>query len=223
LTGSIDNQPEHFAGPLSGGTFSSTAGILGFADNEGYLVVPGDSFQPGVFLSPEVLVQLPPGVPDPRSWFCAIDAPITAIGEPMAITSTLHDLRRLGACPGTPVTGQLVDCDPVLGCAGGQIQGQLGANDFTIQGAGSNALPGLWESNDLPSGGVLVLRWPSIGATGAGMLRTPNDTSDPGAVYCIGSAVIGAGGKVTLSDVSRLGTCAEAKPVAGELSVCVNY
>jgi hypothetical protein len=58
----------------------------------------------------------------------------------------------------------------------------------------------------------------------AGILVMPAGSPDPGAVYCVGGSENPDNGPVTVLDnLSRLGTCADAPPLEGSLSVCIGF
>ena len=69
-------------------------------------------------------------------------------------------------------------------------------------------------------GGGAMLRWQSQDQGGVGILLTPPTGDDPGTFYCIGAIDIDG---VQLSKISRLGTCAEGKPISGELRLGGRY
>jgi hypothetical protein len=60
------------------------------------------------------------------------------------------------------------------------------------------------------------------GALNPFVLLMPDGSPDPGALYCVGSVSYDPKtGNAVFGALSRLGTCAEATPIAGTVSACV--
>ena len=144
----------------------------------------------------------------PGQWICDAETPNaeTANGFPFLITNpvTLSGLHRLGTCPGTPIGGEFVCKDG--SCSLGEVGGTLTGGDVDPSTRGFTVFFG---------GGLFV----NLSAGSGGVLLLPQDHPDAGALYCVGT-VVDDGGAVKLGALSRLGTCAEAEPVAGGVTVC---
>ena len=144
----------------------------------------------------------------PGQWICESQAPFaeTTIGFPAFLANqvTLSKLHRLGTCPGKPIGGEVVCKDGT--CSLVDIGGTI---------TGANIDTTLLDLTVFFGGGMFV----NLSAEGGGMLVLPGDHPDAGAFYCVGSVVVD-GGAVKLENLSRLGTCAEAEPIAGDVAVC---
>jgi hypothetical protein len=176
----------------------------------------------GVFFFPTSQQQAPPSVgvlripsaapSDPGQWICDPLLPSIPQGNDELTLSflpapvTLTTLRRLGTCPGAPIGGEIVcqgstaTCD--LGDLGGTMTGGV------IDGSSPYMTPFF-------NGGLFL----DVSAQSGGLLQLPDDNADAGALYCVGSVKVAVDGAVTLSGLSRLGTCAEATALGGELTV----
>ncbi len=174
-------------------------------------------------------LQMPEGAPDALSWFCDDTGANVGFASPqnksLVAGATLADLRKLGACPGVPVSGQLDYC--LVGsttCSWGTFQGTIGGDPITapsISGGLGSGWPGP-QVVTLDDGGLLVIR--VTGGKPTGILIRPGCGPNAGGLYCIGSITPGPlPDKLVLGELSRLGTCAEAPAVAGSLSMCVSY
>jgi hypothetical protein len=158
-----------------------------------------------------------PSPTSPGQWICELLAPNVSqdigvgafLGEPVTLTG----LRRLGACPGAPIGGAIV-CQGGT-CALGELGGTM-TNGAEIMGTGGVVDGSSPNVAAFDAGGLFV----NISAQSGGVVRLPDDHPDAGALVCVGSVVVAANGVVTLSELSRLGTCAEAAAIGGELTVC---
>ena len=175
-----------------------------------------DGSAPGVV----AMLRLPEGAQGPATWFCDADAPTVTfvpVGAPnttglLSITGTLGSLRALGACPGTPTTTHFALTNEGLTGAVDGMPFQSALNPGGLYPFGPLEIgAGFYE------GGSLVLResYPTA------VVVLPASSADPGGVYCVGSAEDQSDGSTTFTQVTRLGSCAQAPAVAGSVSVCM--
>jgi hypothetical protein len=171
------------------------------------------------------LLRMPGGDPRGGEWFCAGGGSRVSLGAPR--TFALASLARLGPCPGAPVEGEVVGCfGGQLGfCpAGPSLRSTLrGAEfDWTSAVTGTGGMPGLYEIF-LDNGGLLTLDI-DLDTVLGGLLFIAPGSPDEGALYCFSGGFLEPGGqgaiKFTLGGLSRLGTCADAKPVDGAIAGC---
>ena len=185
----------------------------------------------GSFAASEVLVQggWPAAV---GAWYCARDVSFARSSGPdgEAYTFAVPSLSRLGACPGVPVGGSIAACLDLAGtaaCAGASL-----SLSGTVEQAALTTTSGVGASTSKLTDGVVaeftfdgqgVLRVQSDGATTSGFLLMPNADQTGHILYCVGQGTaFKATDKMlslTLSDVSRLGECADGTP-AGSLDGC---
>jgi len=190
------------------------------------LFAEGDLEAPGASAGATAILRMPTEGPHAGEWFCAGQGTSVTMGDPQK-TFTLGSLVRLGACPGTPVAGEIDGCfgGDLLFCPKGtKLTSSLdGAPfDWTSAVKGWGGAPGYYQIF-LDNGGLLVLDIELDTVLGGYLFIAPG-SPDAGAVYCFGGGSLQPGGqgaiKFTLTGLSRLGTCADATPVGGELSGC---
>jgi hypothetical protein len=163
---------------------------------------------------------MPAGAPDAGVWLCDNKGETVTVGG-AALTFALHALRRLGSCPGAPVPGQISYCEgDATSCTPGQFDGSINGAPFHAEFDASGADPQQWwEDGTIQGGGIFG--WSGApGTPGTGFLVAPASFSDPDSLYCLGSVSYANAGQTTASDLSRLGPCADAVPVSGELDWC---
>jgi hypothetical protein len=217
LSGSLEGQavslpevpmgaPAGFSGPATG----NPAYVVGFGEG-GFLHVRGGSLA-GPFQSPEIWLLMPAGAPDTGVWLCDTHGE-TVTPSPPTVTVPLHALRRRGSCPGVPVVGQ-------INYQAGVFAGSIDGADFqALLSAGSSGMQ--FEEGEIMGGGMFSWSWATPTSPGTGVLVTPATFSDPGSLYCVGNISTNVAGQRLLSDLSRLGPCADAAPVPGDLDVCL--
>lgn len=175
----------------------------------------------GLFRVPAVpLVPGQPLLANQGLWVC--DAPGPTVTTVPLTTSfqpvTFASLRRLGTCPGVPVEGQLTRCDKGVACAADGVIGTVAGHPVNATYSGSFATNDLTVETDFDGRGLLL--WDS--GPDPSVFVMPDGTGDAGAIYCIGS--VGADpatGESILGNLSRLGTCADAQPIAGSVTACI--
>jgi hypothetical protein len=173
------------------------------------------------------LFRMPVEAPSAGQWFCAGAGSSVSRGADEH-RFRLASLSTLGGCPGTPVAGT------VSACLGGGLelcpQGthltsslEGAAFDWSASIEGWGGALGLYEVR-LDNGAVLTLDL-DLDAVLGGLLLMPADGPDPGAAYCFGGGSLEPGAqngiRFTLSGLSRLGSCAEASPLDGQLDGCI--
>jgi hypothetical protein len=216
FTGTIDGvalQDEVTEGEL----FATTDLVGGITEGDGVFFFPTSQQEAppgvGVLRIPSPAPSDPSSSPtSPGQWLCDPLLPSVPQGMDeltlffLAAPVTLTALRRLGTCPGAPVGGEIV-------CQGGTGTCDLGDLGGTMTGG---VIDGSSPNMTVFSDGGLFL---DISAQSGGVLRLPDDHADADALYCVGSVKVAVDGAVTLSGLSRLGTCAEATALGGELTV----
>jgi hypothetical protein len=206
---------------------------------------PSTSFFGGSSPSAVVTIQPAAAAGGPLSGICDAGDPVVTF-TPVWVngrlrvyaTTKLASLRKLGVCPGAPVDAKLqISLNPdttpssSLPFQGGMfLTGTVGGASFQAQWYGGNFGYSWLDPGTLPTGGEFfegggfVEALPDGGRELSGILVMPAGSPDPGAVYCVGSSESLDGGAVTvLSDLSRLGTCADAPTLSGSLSVCATF
>lgn len=233
LVGGFDGQPIHVKSDLHLGFAASTPGtsyIMSFSDRS-YLRVPApDGYGSGTFPTKRVMLSMPPEGPSPGLWLCdpsSEDVAINASDDSLSLSISigLHDLRSLGICPGTPVDGALVYCDPAVEFCGKILSGELAGTplapelDVAVSKIGDpEHLVGFQD------GGMLAIEFSAGMTGGTGVVVTPSTAADPAAVYCIGKVSPGSdAAHFELTDISRLGSCDDGKPINSALSVCAGW
>ena len=226
LVGNIEGQAVSAASPKGGGfaTYPPKADdpSIGMSLGDGGLVFVSGNTAGSSFKSPAIWVRMPAGAPNGGAWLCDMQGEtISVTGSPTPTTKfTLHALRRLGNCPAIPVSGQLGYCDnPSASCSLGALDGSINGAPFHAD-LGGGILGPSNEFGDLLSGGMLALE---LAPQKQGALLTPLAFSDPSALYCVGSVSPNPGKATVLSELSRLGSCAEAPAVSGELTLCLGF
>lgn len=199
-----------------------------FSDGQGHVALFAEQAleTPGTTAAARGLFRLPQGAPRAGEWFCAGSGSSVTTDAPR--TFALAGLARLGDCAqGTPVSGEISAClgaDPGLCPLGNRLKSSLDGAAFDWTGAvtGWGGQLGLYEVY-LNNGGVLALYIEADTVLG-GLLYLGDEAADPGAAYCFGGGGLtpGAQGAIqfSLSGLRRLGTCADAAPVAGALDGC---
>lgn len=246
LLGSIDSVPIDVTVPFfhGGGTLQNTLdapGVITSADeNDGHLIFmystcshvndvvtcPTDL---GMFRVPFVPpVPGEPPVPNQGLWICNATGPTVTytaqeskpVEEQVRGPVSFASLRRLGACPGVPVSGQLTQCENDNFCGKESITG-------TVDG---HPVDGAFVSGMYSDGTALetVFEGRGILLSGPGhepsVFLMPDGSGDAGAIYCIGSTETDpVTGKLVMGNLSRLGTCAEAEPIAGSVTACLGF
>lgn len=210
IHGAIGDEPYDKAAGSVGASFSEH-GYVDSMVSGGVFLLGGDSYVLGAAenVGETAWLTIPSFLPKAGTVLCDDGAP-TIKTAPMSADSliVLSSLRELGACPGVAVSGKLVSNLT-------SIDGDLAGAPFSVS-VGSSFGGGEAQGYSLVGGGAM-LRWQSQDQGGVGILLTPPTSDDPGTFYCIGAVDIEG---VQLSKISRLGTCAEGKPISGELRVC---
>jgi hypothetical protein len=105
----------------------------------------------------------------------------------------------------------------------------VGHFDGSIDGAPFHAVIGGAGAGPLAEGGSLqgggMFEW-KVGAgmtSGTGVLQAPSSFADPGSLYCVGSVLPDLTGETMVANLSRLGRCADAVPVSGDIEVCLGF
>jgi hypothetical protein len=246
ITGTVGGVPVQIDGPFSGATTSD--GIIASSEpfRETAFFTPQTFFpngdpDPWFFRgsSPSAVVTIQPaaGAGGPSSGICDAGHPVVTFTTVLVndltrvfATTKLTSLRMLGVCPGAPVDAKLQISTTMTpsGLEPDLLTGTIGGVAFQAleQGGGfgvGTSEPDLWPGGgEFFEGGGLVQQ----GGDGdpGGILVMPAGSPDPGAVYCVGSSEWLDGGAVTvLHDLSRIGTCADAPPLSGSLSVCAAF
>jgi hypothetical protein len=223
ILGVIDGVPLSFSVPSTGAGQREGFFVL-TAEQGSHLVLFTSSSPDGSAPHADVgllgIPVLPAGDPSPLSthqglWICDETgitgkiSPKTLSIEPLTFTAP----RSLGACPGQPVSGQLMECDNGVGCGLSDLDGVVGGQPVHAEFDGGFAGETMFQGRGLLASG---------GPLNPFVFLMPEGSPDPGALYCVGSADTDAAtGNLVLGDLSRLGTCAEATPIAGSVSVCV--
>lgn len=200
-----------------------------FFQTQGHVALFGESDleQPGSSAGAQGLFRMPSEGPHGGEWFCAGSGTQVTVGAPK--TFKLASTARLGPCPGTPVTGEVVGCfggDVGMCPKGTTLTSTLkGAEfDWTSAVTGWGGMPGLYEIY-LNNGGILAL-YIELDTVLGGLLYIAPGSPDEGAAYCFSGGSLQPGGQsgiaFTLSGLSRLGTCADAKAVEGALEGCTD-
>jgi hypothetical protein len=240
IAGTVDHVPVQIYDPFFSANFAPRA--VGAAYGDPYYVaaafIPETWFPCGAMApscpdayggstpSAAALLNLPLGSGGTPTWLCDADHPIvtfTPLGspgvQPLDVASTLTSLRKLGACPGAPVDASLsLSFDELTG---------------TIHGTSFKSAVEMPLQYHLPEYYTGPVAWPFQGdglivfetaspEYQAGVVVMPTGSPDPGAVYCFAGPDYGWNNAnlSVIPNLSRLGTCAEAAPVAGSLAVC---
>jgi hypothetical protein len=148
--------------------------------------------------------------------FCADHTEVVQsgeLGDGGTFAAGLSGLRKLGACPGSPVSSDAVFCDS--GCEH-VIEGMIDGVSLTLDGTGGF---GAVETT-LDGGGHLSYQ------SGGLMIWMPDNSGlEGGAIYCVDSLtqLPGDPERFQLEGVSRLGSCSDAGLVQGTVDVCVSF
>ena len=219
ILGSLDGQPLSYS-VAEYGSFVWTGGLNLFAGTSaGQLVFftngppAGDGQHTDAgFIGIPIL---PPEQQTPLNnhaglWLCQAPGPTLQIdpGTGALASAAFSALRSLGACPGKPVSGYLASCKGAKpDCSNGDLVGTVnGQAVHAVFGGSFNDVEILYEGQGLLVPGADLSPYVFI---------MPQGNADAGAVYCIGGQDAGK-----LTSLSRLGTCGEAAPIQGSLSVC---
>ncbi len=223
ILGVLDGAPLSFSVPVSGAGQREGFFVLS-AQQGSHLILFTSSSPDGSAQHADVgLLGIPvlaEGDPSPLSthqglWICddtgltGAISPKTLSIEPVTFTAP----RSLGACPGEPVSGQLTECEDGVGCSFSDLDGVVGGQPVHAVFDGGFNGENMFQGRGLLASGSSLQPF---------VFLMPEGSPDPGALYCVGS--VGADpatGNLVLGDLSRLGTCAEATPIAGAVSVCV--
>lgn len=228
IAGSIDGEEFHtrhrhfIVGSSTGKTnlFFTTLGRI--------VLSPEDSTAQGEAVAASGLLRMPAEGPSPLDVFCVGTG--TVLAPPGPASYSLRSLRTLGECPGTPVEGQV--SISLKFAEGSPIESTIPGAEFKWSDQVASAGPFQMDNTgerawniDLSNDGVLIVDLYN-GAVDGALLMIASSSPDAGAVYCAGSgSVLQDSGNVTptkivLNDLSRLGTCATAEPIDGEVDVC---
>jgi hypothetical protein len=240
IAGTVDGAPVQIYDQFFQATFAP--GAIGTSkdspNDEGVVLVPETQFPCGAMApdcpnvyggstaSAAAMVNLSLDGGGTTIWLCDADHPtvtFSPLGSPEAqtidVASTLASLRNLGSCPGAPVDAKLTSSiGPLAGVLNGTSfesaivmpivypSPHLGYGDAVLAYQGGGAL--LWETG--------------TAQREAGVILMAAGSPDPGAVYCFDGPdyAWGSAGPSVVPNLTRLGTCAEAPPVKGSLSVC---
>ena len=226
LDGSLAGAPFHASYPRTTGRLVD-ATFQSFFKTRGDVLLTGESnFTEGAAVGATGIFRMPAEGPSPGVVFCAGAGSSVTAGAGQK-TFALASLGKLGACPGTPVSGQVTACLGDSSCiTGNSLKGTIDAGSFDW----SAAVTGWGGAIDiyqvyLNNGGVLVLDI-SLDTVLGGLLFMEPQGPAPGAVYCIGAGALQPGGpqpnaiQITASDLSRLGACGEASPASGAVNGC---
>lgn len=225
IAGVIDGVPLQFSVPSTGAGQHEGLFILSAEQGSHLIFLFASSSPDGSASHPDVgLLGLPvldEGDLSPLSthqglWICD-ETGLTGKFSPTALSIesvTFTAPRSLGTCPGKPVSGQLTSCNDGVGCAFSALDGTVGGQPVHAQGG-----YGFAGERTFQGRGVLASGSP----LNPFVLLMPDGSPDPGALYCVGSVSADpTTGNMVLGDLSRLGTCAEATPIAGTVSVCAS-
>ena len=246
LRGSIDGVPIDLTVPYSySGAFLqdmlNDPGFVTSADDHGGQLMflytkcslEGDGLtcptDVGMFRVP--LVPPVPGEPfvaNQMLWICDATGPTVTfkpqeskpeaewVGGPVQFAS----LRRLGTCPGVPVSGQLTRCDNAISCTKDGIFGMVDGHAVDAPFVSGVYRDGYTLETGF-EGRSLLFSGPGPDPS---VFVMPDGSGDPGAIYCIGSnGSDPVTGNQVMGSLSRLGTCAEAEPIAGSVTACIGF
>jgi len=242
ITGTVGGAPVQIDAPFAGN--ATSAGVIAFAEPSGETAIftprtffpngdpdPSTSFFGGSSPSAVVTIQPAAGTGGPLSGVCDAGHPVVTFTTVLVkdlthvfATTKLTSLRMLGVCPGAPVDAklQISIITAPSGLFHFLLTGTVGGIAFQAASYGSGFGAGtavLDSGGEFFEGGGLVQE----GEPG-GILVMPAGSPDPGAVYCFGgSEDLDYGAVTVLHDLSRLGTCADAPPLSGSLSVCATF
>jgi hypothetical protein len=244
ITGTVGGVPVQIDAPFSG--MATSEGIIALAQPSGATAIftpqtffpdgdpdPSTSFYAGSTPSAVATIQPTPVASGPLSGICDAGDPVvtfTLVEENslfhLNVTTRLASLRRLGVCPGAPVDAKLsLSFDPNTPSI--LLTGTVGGTSFQANFYepifGSSSVPGASPAQaGFFKGGGLLQQPPD--ASLPAILVMPAGSPDPGAVYCVGGYEDLDGGAVTvLTNLSRIGTCADAPPLSGSLSICIAF
>lgn len=228
LQGSLDGDDLDRSYPWTVSALSATT-FQSFFKTHGDLFLFGEAaFSDGATGAATGILRFPMEGPSGGTVFCA------GAGSSLTLGGAddhfeLASLALLGACPGTPVAGEVTACLGANGCIPGHtfvgdldgvsfnwssnVVGWSGAFDVFQVRTDNGAILAIDIAQDTVIGGLLVM---------------PPDGPDAHAVYCIGSGSLTPGGPqpngiaISLQGLSRLGTCADASAVEGAVSGCTH-
>jgi hypothetical protein len=197
-----------------------------FFKTEGDVALFGETaFTDGVAVPATGFFRMPTEGPSGGAVFCAGAGSSMTKGTEKRFD--LASLSSLGACPGTPVNGQITACLGDSSCVDGNtFEGTLGDVSFDYGAAitGWGGVIDIYQVR-LDNGGFVVLDIVQDTVLGGLLFMAPGGP-DPGALYCLGSGSMQPGGPApnaisfSVGGISRLGTCADAAPVEGAVSGC---
>jgi hypothetical protein len=227
LQGSLDGVDVATSSPLirtrvKGSTWQA------FFRSEGHVALFGDGNleMAGSSAAATGPFRMPKEGPSAGEWFCAGGGSTVSIDTQKKFK--LADLTRLGACPDSPLPGEIDGCfgaDAGLCPLGNKLTSSVQGAEFNWTSAvtGWGGMPGLYEIY-LDNGGLLEL-YIELDTVLGGLLYMAPGGADPGALYCFGGGFLQPGGqngmKFTLSGLSRVGTCGEGEAISGELEGCI--
>jgi len=221
-----------------GGTYSRSSppfwDARGRLGTDGYLHLWGPETNFGVNdpASGEGLVVMPSAGPLPRTFYCASMVDIARV-DTFRSTVDIDGLSELGQCPSVPGTDQLTGCfgtatGGTIGCSPEEtrIIGTLGGVDLDesfVNDTHSSLNTGTTNSTRFlvfGQSGLIVFRG---NTTITGILKMPESSPTPGAIYCISSATLlvdGSDYEFTLNGLGSVGTC-PGTGVSGSLTGCL--
>lgn len=214
--------------------------VFSFGDEGRAYLRPAAGTPDGETVAAIGLIQLPGEDARSRSFVCAGEGSTLTLAqfEGSGWAAHLASLSQLGSCPGgTPVAGE-VSITLGDGSAPPKIVSTLADASFTVPVTSVGLLgradrPGLSAEvfTDLRPGVAFVSfgEGASARVDEGGYFVVPDGSPDAGAVYCAGAgstAVTSGSGEsaviesVTLKNLRRLGSCAEATAAAGSIDMC---
>lgn len=226
-------------GTLEGTAIASSSPILktrvkgplwqGFFRPEGHVALFGEGNleMPGTSSAATGLFRMPIDGEHAGEWYCAGQG--SNITVDTTKTFELNSISKLGSCAdAVPVDGTVEGCfgaDISLCPLGMKLNSTLvGAEfDWKANVLGYGGMPGLYEIF-LDNGGILAL-YIELDTVLGGLLLIAPGGPDAGGAYCIGPGSLQPGGsnamKFSLTGLKRLGSCTDAKAVAGSLKGCI--
>lgn len=219
VQGTLGGQPLRARYVGFGGTFGYEGCMQMTFGREGLYTLYGPGFAvDGAHATQEGWLRFPGDGYSPSGWYCTKEPGKVDIQglEPPGDTSTIDfhwsSLRHVDACRGgAPVSGDLEVSDFGLS---GDVDGHFVQNAFSG-----------WSQSDA-SGDFILYEVEGCGyvglsptTPGRSFLLLPDDAGKP-QLYCIGSVSSAGSEAYSLHGLTKVGGCADATLVEGELSVC---